>query len=42
MTDFQLSILDVLTTPDEEYARTTEVLNEEEFDLLDFLEEEID
>jgi len=42
MTDFQLAIIDVLTTPDEEYERTTEVINEDEFSLLDFLEEEID
>ncbi len=41
MTDFQLAILDVITTPDGEYVRATEEIGEE-FDLLCFLEEEID
>ena len=34
MTDFQLRLIDVLTTPDEEYERATELVDEESFNLF--------
>jgi len=42
ISDFQLRLIDIITTPDEEYERGTEELNEEEFSLLDLLENEFD
>jgi len=35
MTDFQLRIIDIITTPDEEYIRETEQIDVEEFDLFE-------
>ena len=40
MTDFQLRIIDIITTPDEEYIRETEQIDNENYDLFNFLTEE--
>lgn len=42
MTDFQLRLIDILTTPDEEYERATELVNEESFDINDLFGKELD
>jgi len=37
MTDFQLQLIDILTTPDEEYERHTEEVEDE--DMFEFFNE---
>jgi len=42
LTDFQLKIIDIITTPDEEYERAIEELNEKYFSIFEFLEADSD
>lgn len=42
MTDFQLRLIDILTTPDEEYERAIELVDEESFNINYLFGKELD